>query len=163
MGAEQAFYKDPESLQAAVNAYFAHCDTVQYKRLTKKGDEVITSEPYTVEGLALHLGFESARSLLNYENRNNGKVWAAPIVRRAKTRIGQQVNIWAMLGIIDSHVARLNLMTNHGYSEKAQSEFILTDDRIGDDERALLKDAAKHLAEQRKSLPMTTVSPDMSD
>ena len=163
MGAEQAFYKDPETLQAAIDAYFAHCETVQYKRLTKKGDEVITSEPYTVEGLALYLGFESPKSLHNYENRNNGKVWAAPIIRRAKTRIGQQVNIWGMLGIIDSHLARINLMTNHGYSEKASTDHYLVDDRISDEERRLLKDAARHLAEQRKSLPMTAVSPDMSD
>jgi len=163
MGAEQAFYKDPKTLQASIDAYFTHCDAIQYTRLTKKGDTVVTSEPYTVEGLALYLGFDGPRSLHNYEHRNNGKVWAAPIIRRAKTRIGQQLIIWAMLGIIDSHVARLNLMTNHGYSEKAQQEFILTDDRITDEEWVALKDAARHLAEQRKSLPMPTVSPDMSD
>ena len=167
MGAEQAFYKDPETLQAAIDSYFAKCDIPkQWTGRNKRGDVETFDAPelYTVEGLALHLGFTGRQGLWNYEkNANNGKAWAVDIVTRAKARIANQIVQLGMMGLIDSHMARLNLMSNFNYSEKRTDEFILTDDRISDDERRLLKDAAKHLAEQRKSLPMTTVSPDISD
>jgi len=164
MGAEQAFYKDPEVLQAAIDDYFTQCDIPkQWTGRNKRGDVETFDAPelYTVEGLALHLGFSGRQGLWNYETgARNGNQWAVDIITRAKARIAQQIVQLGMMGLIDSHMARLNLMSNFNYSEKRTDEFILTDDRISDDERQLLKGAAKHLAEQRKSLPMTTVSED---
>ena len=166
MGAEQAFYKDPDTLQAAIDAYFTSCDIEkEVQTLTKRGDVVTYKRktPYTVIDLALTLGFVSRQSLDDYVQRNGAKTWAAGIIRRAKGRIEAQRLQMALLGDVDSHIARLDLSSNFGYSEKNVTEHHLIDDRITDEERRLLKDAARHLAEQRKSLPMTAVSPDMSD
>ena len=158
MGAEQAFYKDPEVLQAAIDAYFQHCDDNPIIGVVRKKNadpiEVKLERPYTVIDLALTLGFVSRQSLDDYVQRNGAKTWAAGIIRRAKGRIEGQRLRMGLLGEVDSHIARLDLSSNFGYSEKNVTEHHLIDDRITDEERALLKDAAKHLAEQRKSLPM---------
>jgi len=158
MGAEQAFYKDPDTLQKAIDSYFIDCDKpITWTGRNKRGDVETFEAPqlYTVEGLALYLGFSSRQGLYKYEmGQRNDKEWAGDIITRAKAKIAQQIVQLGMMGLIDSHMARLNLMSNFNYSEKRTDEFILTDDRITDEERALLKDAAKHLAEQRKSLPM---------
>jgi len=158
MGAEQAFYKSPEALQAAIEAYFQECDDNPVIGIVRKKNadpiEVKLERPYTVVDLALSLGFSSRQALYEYEQRNGAKVWAYDIIRRAKGKIEGQRLRMGLLGEVDSHIARLDLSSNFGYSERTTQELILTDDRITDEERALLKDAAKHLAEQRKSLPM---------
>ena len=167
MGAEQAFYKDPDTLQAKVDTYFSHCDIPKtWTGRNKRGDVETFEAPqlYTVEGLALHLGFTGRQGMWNYEKGlRNGKEWAVDIITRAKARIAHQIIQLGMMGLIDSHMGRLNLMSNFGYSEKTETEHHLIDDRITDEERALLKGAARHLAEQHQSLPAPTVSPDMSD
>ena len=164
MGAEQAFYKDPDTLQKAIDAYFTSCDIEkEVQTLTKRGDVVTYKRktPYTVIDLALALGFDNRHSLFDYEKRNNGKVWAASIIRRAKGRIEAQRLQMALLGDVDSHIARLDLSSNFGYSEKNVTEHHLIDDRITDEERRLLKDAAKHLAEQRQlAAPRDTIDLD---
>lgn len=63
-------FKTPEELQEKINEYFASCDS-RTQKILKDGEfiEVSNPRPYTITGLALHLG-TSRDILLNYQDRD---------------------------------------------------------------------------------------------
>ena len=69
------FYTDPLLMDTNCDSYFTKCDK----------DDI----PYTVVGLALHLGFNDSDSLLDYAAKQafNGTI------KKAKSRIEEQRNI----------------------------------------------------------------------
>jgi len=158
MGAEQAFYKDPESLQAAIDSYFQECSKLKpgTKIVKNRWMEVKEQTPPTVDGLALALGFKSYKSLWDYENkrRNGDKDWAADSITRAKTRIRQWWIIGAALGHLDPHISARYLAACHDLIEKNIHEFQVVDDRMSESERVTLKRLCEIAGEDRKSLPL---------
>lgn len=83
-------YKTVEELQAKIDDYFEACKPEYVKDekgnpvLDKYGNIVILSiNPPTVTGLALHLGFTSRQAVLNYE----GRAKFVDAIKRAKLRI----------------------------------------------------------------------------
>ncbi|MBW2147879.1 MAG: hypothetical protein JRI22_12730 [Deltaproteobacteria bacterium] len=65
-------YENPKKMEAAVDAYFRRCDEEDLQ--------------YTVTGLALSLGFESRRSISNYNKRDGFEA----VIARAKLKIEAQ-------------------------------------------------------------------------
>jgi hypothetical protein len=83
-------YKTAEELQAAIDKYFIDCQGEPYLNLdgtpmlNKYGEVVMKhSEPPTITGLALALGFNSRQSLLNYEEKSE----FMDTITRAKARV----------------------------------------------------------------------------
>ena len=113
-------WQDPEKLKAAIDAYFADCDTrIITKKVVQKGEivEVPTPLPYTVIGLANALGVDR-RTINNY--RESDKFF--PIIASARARIEEQNLAMGLIGAHDSRIAALNLASNYGYSEKSSQE-----------------------------------------
>lgn len=98
------FYTDPEVMQKKIDEYFSVCDEGEKIEVyDKKKQEVITITqkiPYTVPGLAYHLGFNGRQSFLDYaKNRKTTEITAdewekierfADAIKRAKFRIESQ-------------------------------------------------------------------------
>lgn len=67
--------KTPEELQAKVDSYFDSCDKHKTSTLVGTGANAVIMEvpdpqPYTMAGLALHVGLTSRQALLNYAERD---------------------------------------------------------------------------------------------
>lgn len=91
-------FETPEEMQIAVDAYFDECDThpivAQYYTRDKDGKQKLETEkrmsapiPYTMTGLAIALGFESRRSLVDYRKKDR----FSPTIKAAKMRIEQNL------------------------------------------------------------------------
>lgn len=84
------FYTSAEEMQKKIDAYFEECDGKLLTNpdgtpiLTKWGQEIyIGKKPYTITGLALAIGFNSRKSLLEYQ----GKEEFVNTITRAKARV----------------------------------------------------------------------------
>lgn len=84
-------YKSAEKMEKKIEEYFESLKGEQIldsegNPVIYKGHIVYQSEPIppTVCGLALHLGFKSRQSLLNYKNRSKG---FEEVIAKAKLRI----------------------------------------------------------------------------
>lgn len=115
-------FESAEELERQIQEYFDQCDE-GYEReiVTKKGDviKIRTKLPYTVAGLAYHLGFASRQSLWDYQNRNKREDLAY-IVSRAKLKIDNQLAVRGLIGDIEPRVATLMMSSNFGYSPRQE-------------------------------------------
>ena len=74
----KAFYKTPEEMQKAIDKYFEEhgdrplLDDEGDPLLDKSGNVIMMTNPPTVSGLALHLGFLDRQSIYDYAKRNDG-------------------------------------------------------------------------------------------
>lgn len=88
-----ALYTDPEEMEKLIDEYFRSCtpiprtmpdpkDPDKIKSITDKhGRPLFDSNPPTITGLALHLGFESRQSMYDYEKRDDKFSY---IIKRAR-------------------------------------------------------------------------------
>lgn len=84
-------WSDPQALEAKVEEYFTLCEGRYLKKedtgeyiLDKQGKPIIVdAKPPTITGLALHLGFSSRVSLLDYGDKDE----FASLITRAKARV----------------------------------------------------------------------------
>ena len=97
-------YESPEELEKAVEAYFDEC--------------VIKKDIPIQSGLAYSLGFASRQSLYDYAQKEQYSY----IIGRAKLRCEDELNQAALKGEANPSIAKLNLATNYGYSEKQMIE-----------------------------------------
>ena len=117
-------YTSPELMQKGIDKYFHDCDNNEQLYFDKKSLQTIAvkmPKPYTIEGLALSLGFTETDSLLNYEKKEGYEEFFGT-VKKARTRIASQKLENALLGIYNAQVAIFDLKNNHGYSDKQQIE-----------------------------------------
>ena len=108
------YFKTPEDMQAAIDAYFEDCKGEILKDdqgniiYNKYGEPVyIDVKPLTVTGLALALGFTSLRALLDYQDRKD----FTAVVEKAKLKIEN----YAEMRLYDKdgwNGARFNLQNN---------------------------------------------------
>lgn len=101
-------YRTADALEYAVNAYF--------------GLKIEQEKPPTMAGLALALGFKSAKSLKDYENR--GEAYS-DILEVARTRMEEWKNELLLEGGKSSAGVIFDLKNNHGWSEKAEQRTTL--------------------------------------
>lgn len=114
-------FDDPFVLKRKCDEYFELCDcnkvTVPHKKTGELIDEY-RQKPYTVIGLARHLGFKSRNSLLHYE----GKPEFADILLDARLRIEEQRNeqLIDKSGIPGGII--FDLKNNHGWRDESSVE-----------------------------------------
>lgn len=93
-------FKNPEDMQAAIDAYFEDCD--------KRG------APYTVEGLCCVLEMDR-RALFNYGTKEGYEEFF-PTVKKARRKIDARTMEGAMMGKYQSAVSIFLMKNNMGYS-----------------------------------------------
>lgn len=112
-------YKTPEELQTAIDAYFDYCNKRMLKHWDKKaGKEVdfFHPEPYTMSGLAYHLGM-SRRALINYKRKDE----FLPTIKQARRKVEMDVERRLMEGQAVAG-AIFNLKNNFGWKDRSEVE-----------------------------------------
>lgn len=118
-------FKTKEEMQAKIDAYFEECNgEILYNAegepmLNKYGEVIRTGvRPYTITGLALALGFNSRKSLLDYQAKDE----FVNTITRAKAKVEQ----YAEERLYDkdgANGAKFSLANNfEGWKEKQQIE-----------------------------------------
>lgn len=124
-------FKTPEELQEAISSYFEACDSseikVYHKQLTKSGElvEVPIRRPYTVEGLAEHLGV-SRMTLINYKGRPEFFY----TITQAIEKITRHKIELALVGAYDSRFAVFDLINNSNYRNEKHIDHKTGGERI---------------------------------
>ena len=112
-------YKSAKALHEAIEQYFSLCDEGRvicyYNPKKGKREDIKMTIPYTVEGLADHLGVVR-QTLLNYSEDPR----FLDIITRAKEKISRRLMEDALLGATNPVMAKLNLAANFGYSDKQE-------------------------------------------
>ena len=136
LASKNAYYHDPEVLEAAVNDYFQICE--------EKGQSPV------VTGLALHLGFTGRVSLFDYLHRP-GRSPFANIIKRAKAKI-EAHRVQRMVDGKGNVVGAIfDLKNNFGYIDKQVSESeIKVAQTFTTEDREALKDLALQMIEARE-------------
>ena len=98
-------YRSAEALEFAVNEYFSR----------KESEE----KPFTMAGLALSLGFKSAKALSAYELR--GEEYA-DIVEVARTRVEEWKNELLLEGGRATNGVIFDLKNNHGWTDRIENK-----------------------------------------
>lgn len=109
-----------DQMEELIDEYFL--DICGYKII---GDTIIYEHP-TITSLALHLGFTSRQSLLNYEGY--GPEYKR-VLQMAKLFIESRIEQGAMTGKLNAHHCTLNLKNNFNWKEKNELEIGNAPDR----------------------------------
>lgn len=130
-------FQTVEELESAIKSYFEECDsrTKPYFVKTKEGghwDEQPHPKPYTVEGLASHLGV-CRFTLINYQDRPE----FFDTIKNAKEKILANLIERGLDGDNNPAMAIFNLKNNYDYSDKKESQsnelkITLVDETEGD-------------------------------
>jgi len=111
-------YETPEQMEQVIEDYFQVCEVGKEETwIDKRGEHktAIMPEQYTIEGLALHLGFKSRQSLTDYANKPGTY---ADVLSRARAKIVKTLNNRALNGMInDRYCARMVAVIDPGYRE----------------------------------------------
>ncbi len=115
-------FKSAEDLQMAIDAYFSECDARTKKELVKYKDytelvDVPNPKPYTVEGLASHLGVDRG-TLINYSKRED----FFHTIARAKEKILANLIERGLDKSNDGGMTKFNLINNYGFRDKHEDE-----------------------------------------
>ena len=149
-------YRTPQALQEKIDEYFESCWVDKVVEVTDKDGNVTATNsryqnrPYTVAGLAWHLGFNSRQSLLNYDANKK----FLDVIKKAKLKIEMNVEEFLVEG--KNAAGPIFWLKNHAsYRDKQEVEFPDADGKpqtiglmLSDMERAtrlvyLLEQAAK--------------------
>lgn len=117
-------FESPEELEEAIQQYFDDCDSNTREVYIKAKQEIETISfplPYTIEGLALALGFTTRHSLLNYEKAKGYEEYFTTI---EKAKLQVQNN--KVTGLISDQYSTagtiFDLCNNHKYEQKTNIE-----------------------------------------
>jgi len=115
-------FSHPDQMQPLIDAYFAKCDTGKpteyFDKRRKTVVKIADSEPYTMEGLALALGFATRQMINDYIKRPLFTF----IISRAKTKIANQWASGAFTGRYNDRFATFMLIANAGYPNINKTE-----------------------------------------
>ena len=97
-------FETPEQMAEAIDAYFAACDE--------------TKEPYTMTGLAIAIGFESRRSLVDYDKKDD----FSPTIKKARFYVEEFVEkrMLSSAGVVAGVI--FNAKNNFGWRDKQEIE-----------------------------------------
>lgn len=123
-------FKTPEELEVYIESYFDKCDSNEDVFITKDGIQkhVKQPEPYTIEGLALHLDCDMD-TLLNYEKREGYEEYFGAI-KRAKLRIQKDKIVRGLTNRSNPTVTIFDLKINHRYKDKTEIDITSGGDKI---------------------------------
>ena len=112
-------FETVEDLHNAIEDYFTECDNTIVKKILNKNQEIIAevSRPYTITGLAQHLG-TNRQTLINYEEREE----YFDTIKRAKARIEACYEERALLGDNNPVVSIFTLKNNFNWKDKSETE-----------------------------------------
>ena len=110
-------FNSPDDMYIQIQEYFKQCDKNVLKE-DRDGNK--TTEPYTIEGLALCLGCDTD-TLLNYEKKEGYEEYFGTI-KEAKLRIQKQKVINGLTGVSNSTITIFDLKNNHGYKDKTETD-----------------------------------------
>ena len=132
-GGRPPFYNNPDDMQVKIEDYFTTYEAME--------------RPFTVIGLAYHLGFADTQTLNEYGKKEEFSV----TVKRAKARIEQGKNEMLLSGKGNTIGLIFDLKNNHGWRDRQDiitndNEDISADTRQDQDE---LKRIAKEVAQLR--------------
>lgn len=116
-------FKSPEELHSKIQDYFQECDTRSIEVYDKKQQAVIEIKepmPYTVEGLADHLG-TNRTTLLNYKS-TKGYEDFFNTMKKAIAKIQRSKIERGLLGDFNPAVTIFLLKNNFGYVDKQEIE-----------------------------------------
>jgi hypothetical protein len=137
--------KSKEQLEEAIEDYFRVCNLGKERKwVDKRGDyhcEILPISP-NVQGLALHIGFNDVKSLLNIENRNDSSDIYAPIIIRAKTKIASEKLSMAEAGLLDGKVVTFYLAACHNMVPQVDIN-INQQYQLSDNDRKLLTNLSR--------------------
>lgn len=120
-------FDSPGELSIYVDGYFDNCDAnpirVWHTQLDKNTGLPVsmeTQQPYTVEGLARHLGM-TKQTLLNYQKKEGYEEFF-DIIRCAKDRITEQRVKLGTLGVFKEGFTKFLLINNSDYVDKVEQK-----------------------------------------
>ena len=125
-------YQSLEEMEDAIQKYFDECDSHTSEVYDKKKQEVVTVKdpiPYTIEGLALCLGFCDRNSLLDYEKKEGYEEYFCTI-KKAKLKVQQNKIVNGLNGTYNCAVAIFDLKNNHGYRDKTETDLTSGGEKI---------------------------------
>ena len=117
-------FKTAKEMELKIDEYFRVCDehTITIIKSKKdEPDEVIVKpdpQPYTVPGLAIHLGYSGRSSLQGLKKHNR----FSQVIKKAFSRIENQRLQQALTRKRSEPVSIFDLKCNFGYQEKQQLE-----------------------------------------
>ena len=127
-------YETAEEMQEAIDQYFKDCDTGKPRdNLTKKGEVVKLMEPipYTIEGMAVALGFSSRKAFYRYKTKDpesdpdevperTNRLTFGDTIARARLRVKAHRIEQGLLGYQESKVVALDLAVNFKMQPKLE-------------------------------------------
>lgn len=120
-------YKTVKELQSAIDEYFAYCDNRMGSIYIKDlGDNIQISKPapYTMSGLARHLGMDRD-SLINYAHRDN----YSALVKAARDKVAEDVET-RLMETSNQSGAIFNLKNNFGWKDKTETDLTTGGDKL---------------------------------
>lgn len=100
MAGRPPIFESVEEMQGKIDAYFAEA----------KAEGI----PYTIQGLALALGFNSRQSLLNYEDKEE----FLDTIKKAKLKIEENKLIGGLTGKYNATVMIFDFKNNHDHKDR---------------------------------------------
>uniref|UniRef100_A0A6H1ZN14 Putative terminase small subunit n=1 Tax=viral metagenome TaxID=1070528 RepID=A0A6H1ZN14_9ZZZZ len=142
-------YETPEEMEKTIKEYFQMCDAgKEEKWVDKRGNyqEQQIPTPYTIEGAALYIGFNSREGLYRYANKSEVH---KGVLTRLRAQIVKHTNEKALLGQYDSKVAlRIAAVIDPGYRDSLDVHQTVTHE-LG----PKLQEALQLASAARKMLP----------
>lgn len=125
-------WENADSLKNDIQAYFDSVDKSPYLINEVAGKdpvimEVPTQRPYTIEGLALHLGV-TRQTLLNYQ-KAEGYEEFFDVLTWAKQVITNQLVTMALVGAVKEGFAKFLLSNNTEYKDRQEIDHTVSDTR----------------------------------
>jgi len=117
-GGRPPFFKTPAKMQEAIEGYFDWCDNrIKSIYNEKAGTDIQISDPapYTMSGLARHLGMDR-RTLIDYKERDE----FLPAIKAARERVHEDVETRLMEK--QATGAIFNLKNNFGWKDETKTD-----------------------------------------
>lgn len=118
--------KTPLQLQKKVDEFFKEHEPEKVKDddgkyvINRFGNIVTIMNPPTITGLALHLGYSTPDSFKNPEGIFKTNKEFEEIIKRAKAKIGNELNKAGLMNNLNPKLVMMNLACNHGMVEKKE-------------------------------------------
>lgn len=119
----EKLFDTPEQLDKYINEYFEKQDNTKYQKfggISKNGDAIYyeVENPYTLEGLCLHLGIHSD-TLRNYKRKKGYEEFFDVVIRACLKVTNQQIRL-GLLNDYNSRLVQFILTNNAGYVNKIE-------------------------------------------
>lgn len=142
-------YKTAEELQKAVDEYFDYCDNKTKEMHSEKlGDMIVPDpEPYTMAGLAYHIGL-TRMGLLKYSRRER----FSEVIERAKSRV--EADIERRMSSKDTFTPGqiFNLKNNFGWKDRHDVDTNLKGEVVASFDDEQINRIAERVASRRRGV-----------